>query len=72
MGRSEGKYQQQNGPQIFQLRRELMNHTLGQFSVSTYFTKLKKIWEELSNYRPVCHVENAIVGDLISLLITTK
>lgn len=48
------RYQQRNGPRIFQLRRELMNHIQGQSSVSTYFTKLKTIWEELNNYRQVC------------------
>lgn len=36
-------FQQRNGPQIFQLRRELMNYTQGQMSVSVYFTKLKTV-----------------------------
>lgn len=31
-----------------------MNLNQGQSSVGVYFTKLKTIWEELSNYRPVC------------------
>lgn len=31
-----------------------MNITQSQSSVSVYFTKLKTIWEELSNYRPIC------------------
>lgn len=31
-----------------------MNLTQGQSSVGVYFTKLKTIWEELSNYRPAC------------------
>lgn len=31
-----------------------MNLTQGQSSVRVYFTKLKTIWEELSNYRPAC------------------
>lgn len=37
------RYQQSNGPRIFQLKRELMNHVQGDSSVSTYFTKLKTI-----------------------------
>lgn len=37
------RYQQRNGHSIFQLRRELMNLTQGQSSVSIYFTKLKTI-----------------------------
>ena len=48
------RFQQGNGPRIFQLRRELMNLTQGSLSVSAYFTKLKSIWDELENYRPVC------------------
>ena len=31
-----------------------MNLVQDQSNVSVYFTKLKTIWEELSNYRPVC------------------
>ncbi|XP_073271547.1 uncharacterized protein [Primulina huaijiensis] len=46
------RFQQSNGPRIFQLRRELINHRQGQMTVSTYFTKLKTIWEELNNFRP--------------------
>ena len=48
------RFQQSNGPRIFQLRRELINHTQNQQSVSVYFTKLKALWEELNNFRPVC------------------
>ena len=48
------RFQQRNGPRIFQLRRELMNLVQDQNFVSVYFTKLKTIWEELSNYKPVC------------------
>ncbi|KAL5560835.1 hypothetical protein UlMin_037046 [Ulmus minor] len=47
-------FQQSNGPRIFQLHRELMNHVQDQNFVSVCFTKLKFIWEELSNYRPNC------------------
>ncbi|KAL5547625.1 hypothetical protein UlMin_002856 [Ulmus minor] len=48
------RFQQKNGPRIFQLKRELMNLRQDQNSVSIYFTKLKTIREELSNYRPNC------------------
>ncbi|KAL5754433.1 hypothetical protein ACOSP7_022653 [Xanthoceras sorbifolium] len=48
------RFQQRNGPRIFQLRRELMNLHQDQNHVSIYYTKLKTIWEELSNYRPNC------------------
>ncbi|XP_073036794.1 uncharacterized protein [Primulina eburnea] len=49
------RFQQSNGPRIFQLRRDLVNLRQEQQSVSVYFTKLKALWEELNNFRPVCN-----------------
>ena len=51
---SKNVFNKKNGLRIFHLQRELMNHTQGQLSISAYFTKLKMIWEELTNYRPDC------------------
>ncbi|KAL4575087.1 hypothetical protein LXL04_021928 [Taraxacum kok-saghyz] len=48
------RFQQSNGPRIFQIKRSLMNLTQGQDSVSTYYTKFKMLWEELSNYSTLC------------------
>ncbi|XP_012856897.1 PREDICTED: uncharacterized protein LOC105976150 [Erythranthe guttata] len=48
------RFSQTNGPRIFQLRRELSNLTQDTQSVNVYFTKLKAIWDELSNFRPSC------------------
>ena len=48
------RFQHRNGPRIFQLHCDLMNLVQDQNTVSIYFTKLKIIWEELNNYRPVC------------------
>lgn len=47
-------FQQANGLRIFQIKRDLMNLTQGSDSVSTYFTKLRTLWEELSNYSTHC------------------
>ena len=58
------RFQQKNGPRIFQLRRELMIHTQDQSSVSSYFTKLKTVWEELSNYKPVCTCGKCTCGSV--------
>jgi len=41
-----------NGPRIFQFRRQLMSSQQGSNIVSTYYTKLKFVWEELSDYKP--------------------
>lgn len=48
------RFQQSNGPRIFQLRRELSNLSQDQNFVGVYFTKLKGLWEELSKFRPFC------------------
>lgn len=48
------RFQQSNGPRIFQIKRNLMNLNQGQDNVSTYYTKFKMLWEELSNYSTLC------------------
>lgn len=58
------RYQQANGPRIFQLRKKLMNLQQGQLSISAYFTKLKIIWDELSSYRPTCSCGKCTCGGL--------
>ena len=56
------RFQQSNGPRIFQLRRDLINLSQDQNSVVTYFTKLKTIWEELNNFRPNCSCGQCTCG----------
>lgn len=48
------RFQQSNGPRIFQLHREIVNLNQENMSVSVHFTKLKSLWDELSNFRPSC------------------
>ena len=50
------RYSQGNRPRIFQIQKSISSLTQGQSTVSSYFTKLKTLWEELSNYKhnPVC------------------
>ncbi|XP_073138009.1 uncharacterized protein [Henckelia pumila] len=48
------RFQQSNGPRIFQIRRELLSLRQDQDSVSIYFTKLKSLWNELNHFRPTC------------------
>ncbi|KAJ1438236.1 Retrotransposon gag domain [Sesbania bispinosa] len=49
------RFQQKNGPHIFQLRKDLMSLVQGHDSMNQYFTKLKVIWEEVSAFRPLCN-----------------
>lgn len=51
-------------PRIFQLRRDLASLTQNQDSVSTYFTRLKTLWEELGNYKPRCNCGQCSCGGL--------
>lgn len=48
------RFQQSNGLRIFQLRHDLLNLRQDQDSISIYFTKLKALWEEINNFRPMC------------------
>ncbi|XP_062118808.1 uncharacterized protein LOC133832488 [Humulus lupulus] len=56
------RFHQRNGPHIYNLRKGLMNQT-----VSMYFTRLKTIWEELSNYRPNCTCNGCTCGGVKKL-----
>lgn len=47
------RFSQGNGPQIFQLQKSIVAITQGSNSVSSYYTHLKTVWDELSNYRPI-------------------
>lgn len=62
------RFQQRNGPRIFQLHRELMNLRQENVSVSVYFTKLKIIREELANFRPSCSCGKCVCGGVKSLI----
>lgn len=50
------RFGQTNGPQIYQLKKELDNLRQENLSVVVYFSKLKKCWDELQNLRnfPTC------------------
>ena len=61
------RFQQSNGPRVFQLRRELINHNQNQNSVSVYFTKLKALWEELSNFHPAGRCRKCTCGGVKEL-----
>ncbi|KAF9670079.1 hypothetical protein SADUNF_Sadunf13G0031200 [Salix dunnii] len=47
------RFTQQNGPRIFQLRRDLANLRQDRDSVSAYFGNLKTLWDEMIVYNPM-------------------
>ncbi|XP_020202292.1 uncharacterized protein LOC109788067 [Cajanus cajan] len=48
----KNRFSRKSGPIIFHLKRQLMSLQQGSDDVSTYYTKLKSIWEELASYKP--------------------
>ncbi|KAL0462469.1 UNVERIFIED_CONTAM: hypothetical protein Slati_0134500 [Sesamum latifolium] len=44
----EVRFRVSNGPMVYQLQREIASATQGTLSVSAYFSKLKKLWDELA------------------------
>lgn len=38
---------------ISDLQEEIYNLKQGYSSISSYYTKLKKLWQELDNFRPI-------------------
>ncbi|KAL0349326.1 UNVERIFIED_CONTAM: Retrovirus-related Pol polyprotein from transposon RE2 [Sesamum angustifolium] len=55
----EQRYGECNGPQLYQLQREICSMTQGTAPLSSYFTNIKKLWDEMSELKPVpqctCH-----------------
>uniref|UniRef100_A0A803PC32 Reverse transcriptase Ty1/copia-type domain-containing protein n=1 Tax=Cannabis sativa TaxID=3483 RepID=A0A803PC32_CANSA len=46
------RFNEGNGPRIFQLKAELHSLQQGDQSISSYFTKLKSLWDELKEFQP--------------------
>ena len=41
-----------NGPKIYNLQREISHICHNQMSVTKYFTKFKRLWDQLLNFEP--------------------
>ncbi|XP_039071462.1 uncharacterized protein LOC120218595 [Hibiscus syriacus] len=48
------RFQQSNGPRLFQLKKRLCEFMQDQMSVSHYYTQLKNVWDELFSIRQLC------------------
>jgi len=54
-------FSQSHAPHIFQIERDITCLTQDQMIVATYYTKLKKLWDELGSYSNTtctCEVDN--------------
>jgi hypothetical protein len=47
------RFSQSNGPRIFQLQKAIAALSQNNQSISSYYTALKGLWDELNNYRPL-------------------
>jgi hypothetical protein len=47
------RFNQSNGPRIFQLQKAVSVLHQGANSVSAYYTQLKSLWDELDSFRPI-------------------
>ncbi|KAF8397102.1 hypothetical protein HHK36_016009 [Tetracentron sinense] len=52
------RFSEKNNPRIFQLKKAICGLNQDQMSLNSYFTKLKILWEEYSNYSIVPHCSN--------------
>ena len=58
----EDRYDQTNGAKLYQIQREINELSQGTLDVTAYYTKMKKLWEELSTL----HIKfNAVVTALV-------
>jgi hypothetical protein len=62
------RYTQKNGPRVFQLQKAISVVAQENSSVSTYFTRIKTLWKELNNYRPVSICNCCHCGRMQSIL----
>jgi hypothetical protein len=49
------QFSQGNAPRIFEIQRDIAYLRQEQLSVSTYYTKLKGLWDELASYNNAIH-----------------
>ncbi|KAL6328799.1 hypothetical protein AAG906_003816 [Vitis piasezkii] len=47
------KFHQSNGPRIFHIKKHLIALSQGSLDVSTYYTRLKILWDELKGFQPL-------------------
>ncbi|KAH0672002.1 hypothetical protein KY284_023089 [Solanum tuberosum] len=51
----EDRYEQPNGAKLYQIQREINDLSQGSLDITWYYTKLKKLWEELSSLNVTAH-----------------
>lgn len=62
------QFSHKNGPRIFHLQKSISFLTQGSLSLSNYFTRLKDLWDELSNYKSIPACSCGVVWTLNSYI----
>jgi RNAse (barnase) inhibitor barstar len=58
------RFSLKNGPRIYQIQKSIFALSQENLSIGAYFTKLKALWDELSNY---IHIPLCSCGSLITI-----
>ena len=63
------RFRERNGPLVYQIQREIASISQGIMSVSQYYTKLKKTWDELNSLMslPLCSCHPCTCGNIKAL-----
>lgn len=51
------QYGESNGPQVYQIQRQIALIKQGNQSIVTYYSRLKRLWEELNVLQPMPYCE---------------
>ncbi|XP_075087858.1 uncharacterized protein LOC142169836 [Nicotiana tabacum] len=51
----EDRYEQTNGARLYQIQKEINDLSQGVLDITSYYTKLKKLWEELNTLSKKTH-----------------
>ncbi|KAE8732030.1 hypothetical protein F3Y22_tig00002237pilonHSYRG00016 [Hibiscus syriacus] len=62
-------FQQSNSPHLFQLKKKLTDLVQGQMTVSTYYTQLKIIWDELFSIKQLCSCLSCTCGGVRRMIV---
>ncbi|KAM6569890.1 hypothetical protein CsatB_017875 [Cannabis sativa] len=46
------RFNEKNAPRIFEAKKTMQSLTQGSNSVTTYYTRLKALWDQIREYRP--------------------
>ncbi|GMI87863.1 hypothetical protein HRI_002455600 [Hibiscus trionum] len=68
----EDRFQQHNGPRLFQLHKKLIDLAQGWMPVSNYYAQHKIIWDELCSVKPLCTCSNCTCNGVQKMIEEQK